>query len=120
MNWLIQLLGGGVLSSLADKISQAYEMKLKAETDEDKIKAEQYLAHLQAQLTILTQEQGRWYTAWIRPMIALPVVIYIWKLIVWDTILQWGVTINPGEFVNWVVLTVIGAYFLTRPFERRG
>jgi len=27
---------------------------------------------------------GRWYTAIIRPLLALPVIIYLWKVIVWD------------------------------------
>lgn len=119
MKWLINLLGGGFLSKLSDDIKDAYEAKLRATTDSEKLLADQRLAFLEAQRSILIVEQGRWYTAWIRPMMALPVVIYMWKIIVWDTVLQWGVTPNPGEFVNWIVITVIGAYFLTRPFERR-
>lgn len=119
MNWILQLLGGGFLSDITKEIGQAYELKLKAETDKDKLEADQRLAYLEGRRAVLMEEQKRWYTAWIRPMIALPVVIYIWKLIVWDTVLKLGVTPYPGDFVNWVVLTVIGAYFLTRPFERR-
>lgn len=117
--WLINLLTGNVFSSITSQLKDAYRMKLEAQTNEAKLEADTYIAHLQAQQQIVLAEQGRWYTAWIRPLIALPVVIYVWKLIVWDTIFQWGVTQNPGEFVNWIVLTVIGAYFLTRPFERR-
>lgn len=117
--WLINLLTGGVFNSISSQLREAYRDKLAAETNEKKLEADITIAHLENQQKILIAEQGRWYTAWIRPLLALPVVIYVWKLIVWDTILQWGVTQNPGEFVNWIVITVIGAYFLTRPFERR-
>ena len=120
MNWLLQLLaGGGLLSKVTEELGRAYELKLKAETDKDKLEADTQIAYLEGRRSVLLEEQKRWYTAWIRPMMALPVVIYMWKIVVWDTVLQWGVTPNPGEFVNWIVITVIGAYFLTRPFERR-
>ena len=119
MGWLLQLLSGGVLSTITDEIGKWQERKYKAENDKDKLEAEQQIAFLEGRRSVLMEEQKRWYTAWIRPMMALPVVIYMWKIVVWDTVLQWGVTPNPGEFVNWIVITVIGAYFLTRPFERR-
>lgn len=110
---------GNLVGSIGEQLKDAYRMKLEAQTNEAKLEADTYIAHLQAQQSIILAEQGKWFTSWIRPAIALPVVIYIWKLLIWDTILQWGVTQNPGQFVNWVVITVIGAYFLTRPFEKR-
>lgn len=116
---ILGIFGGNFVGGLGEQLKEAYKLKLEAQTNEAKLEADQYIAHLQAQQSILLAEQGRWLTAWIRPMLAFPVVVYIWKLIIWDTILQWGVTQNPGEFVNWVVVTVIGAYMLTRPFERR-
>ena len=116
---ILSFLGGGVLSDITSKLKDAYELKLNAETSEKKLEAEQYIAHLQAQQAVLLAEQSRAITSWIRPAIALPVVIYLWKIIVFDTVLALGVTPDPGQFVNWVVVTVIGAYMLTRPFERR-
>lgn len=104
--------------AITEQLKDAYRMKLEAQTNEAKLEADTYIAHLQAQQQVLLAEQGRWLTAWIRPALAFPVVVYIWKLIIWDTILQWGVTQNPGEFINWVVVTVIGAYMLARPFEK--
>ena len=41
---------------------------------------------------IILAEQGRWYTALIRPLLALPVIIYLWKVIVWDKVLGLGST----------------------------
>lgn len=116
---IFNFLGSGVLQDLSGKLKEAYAMRLNAETSEKKLAMDGYIAHLQAQQSVLIAEQQRLWTAWVRPAIAAPVVAYIWKLIVWDTILGWGVTPDPGSFVNWVVVTVIGAYMLTRPFERR-
>jgi hypothetical protein len=28
----------------------------------------------------------------IRPLLALPVIVYLWKVIVWDKVLGWGTT----------------------------
>ena len=119
MNWLIKLLGGGVLENITSRISEVYEAKLKATTDEKKLEADQYMAHLEAQRSILVEEQRRLLTAWIRPAMAFPVVVFMWKIILWDTVLQLGTTPWPGDFVHWIVITVIGAYMLTRPFERK-
>lgn len=122
MGFLAKILGfftSTAFGSITEQLKEAYRMKLEAQTNEAKLEADQYIAHLQAQQQVLLAEQGRWYTSWIRPAMAFPVILYIWKLIIWDTILQWGVTQNPGEFVNWIVITVIGAYMLTRPFEKR-
>ena len=122
MGLLVKILGfftSTAFGSITEQLKEAYRMKLEAQTNEAKLEADQYIAHLQAQQQVLLAEQGRWYTSWIRPAMAFPVILYIWKLIIWDTILQWGVTQNPGECVNWIVITVIGAYMLTRPFEKR-
>lgn len=110
---------GNLLGNVTDKLADAYEAKLKAETNEKKLEAELVIAQLEARQKIIIAEQRRWLTAWIRPSLALAVVLYVWKIVVWDTVLQLGVTPDPGEFVNWIVVTIIGAYFLTRPFERK-
>lgn len=115
---ILTWLTSSAASTITEKLIETYELKLKATTDEKKLEADLIIARLEAQQGILLAEQGRWYTAWIRPMLALPVVIFVWKILVYDTVLQLDVTPNPGEFVRWIVTVVIGAYFLTRPFEK--
>jgi len=115
--WLLDLINP--LKAVGDQLNRAYENKLLAMNDKERIDAEKQISQLEANRDLLLREQGSWMTRWIRPALAAPVVIYVWKLLVWDTVLGWGVTPNPGEFVNWIVLTIVGAYFITRPFERR-
>lgn len=71
---------------------------------------------LQAQIVIA--EQNHWYTAMIRPLIATPIIIYMWKTIVWDKVLGWGVTDPLGSELSWAFTAIIGAYFIARPFEK--
>lgn len=69
-------------------------------------------------LAIIIAEQGRWYRAMIRPLLALPIVIYFWKVIVWDKVLGWGVT-DPitGMITDWAGL-IITAYVGGRSVEK--
>ena len=108
------------LKEIGDQLNRAYELRLMAQNDRHKIEADQVISTLEAQRDILLAEQGSWMTRWIRPALAAPVVILMWKLVVWDTVLGWGVTPYPGDFIQWFVVTVTGAYFVMRPIEKWG
>lgn len=114
---ILSWLGSGGIKAIGGELRQAYEAKLKAQTDAEKLAAEETIARLEAQQSILLAEQGRWLTAWVRPMIALPFVIYLWKLIIYDKVLAWGATDNLSPELWQMMTVVVGAYFLTRPIE---
>jgi len=63
-------------------------------------------------------EQGRWYTAIIRPLLALPVVVFMWKVIVWDKVLGLGTTdALTGDVALWsgaIVTTYVGGRSLEK------
>ena len=109
----------GPLTRITGQLIDAKVELAKAETAERKIELETQVSQLEARERVLIAEQGSWMTWWIRPAVAFPIVVLIWKLVLWDTVLGWGVTPDPGDTVNWLLLTVVGAYFLTRPFEKR-
>lgn len=115
LNWLV----GGGISAIGNQIIKYQQMKVTAETDKAKIEHEETIQRLQAQQSILLQESQSKITSWLRPALAVPVVIYWFKLILWDTVLQWGATPYPGDHVTWYVTLIPAAYFLVRPFERR-
>lgn len=114
---VLKWLGGGGIQAIGGELRAAYEAKLRAQTDAEKLAAEETIARLEAQQSILLAEQGRWLTAWVRPMIALPFVIYLWKLIIYDKVLAWGATDNLSPELWQMMTVVVGAYFLTRPLE---
>lgn len=106
------------LESIARELGRAYAKKQDAKTDSARIEAETRIATLEAQRDVLIAEQGSWLTRWIRPALALPVVVFVWKIVLWDTVLGLGVTPDPGELVRWIVVTTIGAFLLTRPLDK--
>lgn len=114
---ILSWLGGSGIKAIGGELRAAYEAKLKAQTDQQKLEAEETIARLEAQQSILIAEQGRWLTAWVRPAIAAPFVIYIWKLIIWDKVFGYGSTDNLSPELWQMMTVIIGAYFLTRPFE---
>lgn len=115
---IIAWVAGGALDRVGGHLKDAYLAKKQAETDEQRLEADLRIRQLEAQQNVLIAEQGNWVTRWIRPAFAFPFVVYTWKLVIWDKVLGIGVT-DPlkGELAEFMMI-VIGAYFLTRPFEK--
>jgi len=115
---ILKFLGSGGIAAIGEQLRAAYELKLKAQTDHEKLEADQRIQELQAQQSVLIAEQGNWMTRWIRPAFALPFVIYNAKVVVWDKVLGLGVT-DPlsAEFAQ-MQMVMIGAYFLGRSIEK--
>ena len=91
--WLASLIGGPVITGLIN----AYKAKLDAANTQDRIAADLAAKEIEAEIearkqasAIIIAEQGRWYTAIIRPLLAFPIIIYFWKVIVWDKVLGLG------------------------------
>ena len=119
--WLASLLGGPVVAGLIS----AYRVKLDAANTQDRIAAELAVKEIEAEIearkqasAIIQAEQGRWYTAVIRPLLALPIIIYFWKVIVFDKVLGFGRT-DPitGMTADWAGV-IITAYVGGRSIEK--
>ena len=119
--WLASLIVGPIINSLIE----SYKAKLDAANTHDRIAAdlaakdiESEIAARQQASAIIIAEQGRWYTAIIRPLLALPIIIYFWKVIVWDKVLDLGVT-DPltGMVSDWAG-TIVTAYVGGRTVEK--
>ena len=114
---ILSWLTGGGIKAIGEQLRGAYEAKLKATNDHEKLQAEETIARLEAQQSILLAEQGRWLTAWVRPAIAAPFVVFLWKIIIWDKVLGYGATDNLSPELWEMMKWVISAYILTRPIE---
>lgn len=119
--WFATLLGGPVVTGLIN----AYKVKLDAANTQDRIAADLAAKEIEAEIearkqasAIIVAEQGRWYTAIVRPLLALPIIIYLWKVIVWDKVLGLGTT-DPitGMVADWTGL-VLAAYVGGRSIEK--
>lgn len=104
-------LGGGVLKQLTDPLLQAYQQKLSAQNDAERLAAEQQIAFYEGQIALARDaaQSDRWYSP--RSLMAYCATIVVAKLLVWDTVFGLGVTPDPGSIVNGIVLTIIGFYF---------
>ncbi|MCC6891077.1 MAG: hypothetical protein IT536_21325 [Hyphomicrobiales bacterium] len=118
---IAQLMGGPLVKGLIG----AYRAKLDAANSRDAQAADLAKNEIEAEIAaraeaakIIQVEQGRWYTAIIRPLLALPIIIYFWKVIVWDKVLGLGST-DPitGVIADWTGV-IITAYVGGRSIEK--
>lgn len=103
------------IGSIADRLAAAYEAHEKAKTNTEKIAAEERIKALQARRDVMVAESGNRINVWMRAMLATPVAIILWKVLVYDKALgQWthGATDALSPELWRVVMTVISFYFL--------
>jgi hypothetical protein len=122
--WLAQFLTPQIITGFID----AYKAKLAAENTTDRTAADLAQAAMLAEIearksadAVIIAEQGRWWTASIRPLLAAPVVIYLWKVIVWDKVLgAWTggvtdpITGDVGLWAGMIVTTYVGGRSLEK------
>jgi hypothetical protein len=70
---------------------------------------------LQAKMVIA--EQGNIITRSVRPLMAAPFIIFMWKVIVWDKVLGWGTTDALDPKMWGVFMAVVVAYMGGRVIE---
>ena len=121
LQWLASFLTAPVING----VIEAYKAKLSEENSEGQMAADLAAKAIEAEIearksadALMTAEQGRWYTAIIRPLLALPVVIFMWKVIVWDKVLGLGSTdALMGDVATWsgaIVTTYVGGRSLEK------
>lgn len=119
--FLAKFLTGPILQKAVD----AYKAKLDAQNTQDAKAVELATQEIageirleQERTRLLIAEQGWWVTAMIRPLFAFPLILYFWKIIVYDKMLGWGTT-DPltGLVGDWAGLIIL-AYFGGRSLEK--
>ncbi len=114
---ILDFFGGKVIGEVKDGLLRAQQQYLTAETDRAKLDAEQNMKYWQGRmdLAIAASNNDKWWSP--RSVMGLSVALYIAKIIVWDTVLGWGVTQYPGTQVTFIVMTVVGFYFASKSAE---
>jgi hypothetical protein len=122
--FLINLFGGSFITNLVNGVINAYKLKLdSANTTEahavDLAKAEILgeVATRQAAMQITLAEQGRWYTAMIRPAFAYPLAAYYATVVVCAIFHFPLPLVLPAPVGEWSGL-IISSYFIGRSFEK--
>lgn len=115
LSMILNFLSGGVM----DKIVQAYVARATSSTEIEKAEITASIEEVRLKLELLKLEQGNIVTRSVRPLFAIPFILYTWKLIIWDKLLGWGVTDPLGQELTTLMWVIVGAFFVTRPFEKR-
>jgi hypothetical protein len=121
LQWLAQFLTAPIIGGFIE----AYKAKLSADNTQDRTAADLAAKAIAAEIdarksanAVIIAEQGSWYTAMIRPLLALPVIIYLWKVIVWDKVLGLGTTDaiggDVGVWAGMIVTTYVGGRSLEK------
>lgn len=116
---LLGWLTGGGIAAIGKEINNWKKIKEESKNNSERIEAETQIKQLELQQEVLIREQSHWSTRWIRPVWAGIFIIYDFKIVVWDKVLGLGTTDSlPAEFWN-IQMVMIGAYFITRPFDKK-
>jgi hypothetical protein len=102
----------GPLSKISEDIKEAYQSKLNAVNDAERIAADERIALLEARKTSILAAQSDPIERWVRIGLALPFVIYINKLVLWDKVLAWGSTDPLSPELYQIMMLVLGGYFV--------
>ncbi|MGB3391031.1 MAG: hypothetical protein WBA88_23970 [Pseudaminobacter sp.] len=108
---ILSWIGGGGLSSITKALQQAYEAKLRAQTDGEKLKADVAIRELEAQRSVILAAQSDKVERWVRVGFALPFIVYNAKLVLWDKVLGLGVTDPLSADLAQIQMVVLGGYF---------
>ena len=118
---ILNFLGGPVISGLIS----AYKARLSSIDTQDQLALELLQKEVDADTAaraeatrLLIAEQGHWYTAIIRPLFALPFIVFGFKVVVWDKVLGWGVTHALDPRMWGVFQTIVVSYFGATAVER--
>ncbi len=116
---ILSWFAGSGIAAIGKELNRAYENKLTAKNNHERIEAEKHIAVLQARQSVLIAEQGNWITRWIRPAFAAIFWVYLAKVVVWDKVLGLGTTDPLSGYLEEIMMIIIGAFFLVRPLEKR-
>jgi hypothetical protein len=101
------LLTGGALGRAFDLLDRFVPSADEKERLKTELAIEAGRQHVQA---LAATASFRWWHP--QNLIAYSISLYVLKIVVWDTVLGLGVTPDPGSHVHWLMMTVVGFYFL--------
>ena len=100
------------ISRIAGKIADARIASIQASTDKEKIEQEERIKALEARRDVLKAESDGRVNGIIRALLAAPIVVFLWKVIIWDKVLALGTTDDLSENLWYVTMMVLGFYYV--------
>lgn len=102
----------GPLSKISNDLKEAYQSKLTASNDAERIAADERINLLEARKTSILAAQSDPIERFVRITFAFPFIVYINKLVLWDKVLKWGITDPLSTELSQLMWVVIAGYFI--------
>jgi hypothetical protein len=108
---VVAALTGGIEKELFGSLERWQRAKLDAKNDAERIEADKQVAFFQGQisLAVAAAQNDKWWST--RELIGKCALVYVFKIVVWDTVLGLGITPDPGPQVTGIVMLVLGFYY---------
>lgn len=100
------------VKTVSNDIKEAYQSKLNAANDAERIAADERINILEARKSIIQSAQSDRAERWVRIGFGVLFLAYNAKLIIWDKLLEWGTTDPLSPELAYIQMTVLGGYFL--------
>jgi len=84
-----------------------------AKTEQERIRAQAMVDLNTNRLNAQTRGDMTWLPKGMRALSYTPFVLFLWKVIVWDKLLGWGVTDDLSPHLWQTFYVMLGFYFLT-------
>ncbi len=126
--FLINLVTGGALKTVLSGIGDWQQRKLAAQNNSERIAADKEIASLEVKASVLRAEAKDTINRWFRGFIAIGPATYIFSYFFIDKVLcvKLGLTgavcrvdSISDDTMKWVLISVVGFYFVTETFGRR-
>lgn len=108
----------GPLTQISNDLKEAYQSKLAATNDKESIAADERINQLEARKAIILAAQSDPVERWVRILFALPCIVYVNKLVIWDKVLELGVTDDLSVNLWNYFYIILGGYFLDTIVKR--
>jgi len=100
------------ISRIGKSIADARIAAMQASTDKEKIEQEERVRALEARRGVMEREADGKINQIIRALLAVPVIVFLWKVIIWDKVLALGTTDDLSENLWYVTMMVLGFYYI--------
>ncbi len=108
----------GPLTKVSNDLKEAYKAKLEAQNDKERIAAEERISLLESRKNIILSAQADPWEKFVRIGFAFPCIVYLWKLILWDKVFEWGITDDLSQNLWNIFFIVLGGYFIDTIVKR--
>lgn len=102
----------GPLKAISNDLKEAYQSKLNAANDAERILADERIAILEARKSSVLAAQSDPIERWVRIAFAFPFIVYVWKLVLFDKVLALGATDPLSAELSHMMWVVIGGFFV--------